>query len=50
MRNVTAATSTFLQVQAKLLEATEAQQAPSLGMDFLLFVSASNDSHLWSIL
>lgn len=48
-KNVTAATSAFLKVQVKLLEATEAQRDLSLGMDFLVFLSASNDSHLRGI-
>jgi hypothetical protein len=48
-KNVTAATSTFLKVQVKLLEATGAQRDLSLGMDFLVFLSASNDSHLRGI-
>lgn len=50
MQNATAATSTFLKVQVKRLEATEAQRDLSLEMDFLVFLSASNDSHLRGIL
>lgn len=50
MQNATAATSTFLKVQVKRLEATESQRDLSLEMDFLVFLSASNDSHLRGIL
>lgn len=50
MQNVPAATSTFLKVQVKQLEVTETQWDPRLGMDFLILLSASNDSHLQGLL